>query len=133
MRYQHDLRFVRMNVADGTVHCERHGPLPPDEVEDVYRRSGLTASEVQESARPNWVTRFQEWLDQRHGPRCMPVARVISMSVRGISRDPRAEALAAIDDPDSYWDGCKYRLPTPSGERPFETDLARRAWEASTR
>lgn len=70
----HDLRFVRMNTEDETLHCERHGLLSKAETEDVYFRVGLTHSQVVNAPRLDWLWRLREWLSQRSGPRCVPKA-----------------------------------------------------------
>ena len=71
----HDLRFVRMNTADETLHCERHGLLTPTEAEDVYFRVGLTHDQVARAPRLDRFWRIREWMSQRAGPRC--VTRIV--------------------------------------------------------
>ena len=69
----HDLRFVRLNTADETLHCERHGLLSPVEADDVYIRIGMTHDLVVNAPQPDWLLSIREWLSQRRAPRCVPL------------------------------------------------------------
>jgi hypothetical protein len=45
---RHHPDLVRMNLADGSLHCNIHGLLPPDEADDVLHRVGLAVRDARE-------------------------------------------------------------------------------------
>lgn len=76
----HDLRFVRMNLDDDTLHCERHGLLTAEEAENVYQRLPITEEQVRQAPKLDWIWRIRERLSQRHGPRCVELVTIIDVS-----------------------------------------------------
>lgn len=74
MNYRHDLRLVRMNLEDDTLHCEVHGLLPVDETQDVFERSGLTTAAIKVgNDYGGWRKAFYEIVAWFSRPKCEPV------------------------------------------------------------
>lgn len=76
VNYRHDLRLVRMNLFDGTMHCRKHGLLTGDEANDVLRRSGMSADtlRVLDEQAPSWLKRFWDALGLLSWPKCEPLS-----------------------------------------------------------
>lgn len=76
MNWRHDLRLVRINRQDHTLHCEVHGLLPDDEAAEVLQRAGLTTdagiSVDGGTFRP--LLRLLDALGKLTRPKCRPIS-----------------------------------------------------------
>jgi hypothetical protein len=67
---RHNLRRVRMNPVDGTLHCVEHGWLQGNELEDVLGRLPTNPDTLLLSARFPLLVGIVDWIASRLPARC---------------------------------------------------------------